>query len=241
VNLLRAELIKIRATRSTWILGGIAVLFCALWTVVAVLAMDGPSPQGIRTVYQNAQQAYLFSLILGLLGMTGEYRHQTVTWSFLATPRREKVVLAKVLAHGLIVGLTVALACVLSTVVTALITLSAQGFPLTASGIGPILLGATISTTLYAMLGVALGALVRHQVAAVAIALGWFYYAEFLLIWFLPKVGQWTPGGAAKALIGWNLDGSMLLPGWAGGLVFLGYTVLFGAVAYATTTQRDIT
>jgi ABC-2 type transport system permease protein len=192
--------------------------------------------------YQNAQQAFLFSLILGILGMTSEYRHQTITWSFLASPRRQRLVVAKFTAYGLVAGLGIAAVATLSTAIAATITLAARGFPLTASGLPQVLLGAAVSTTLYGMLGVGLGSLIRHQAAAIAVAFGWFYYAEYLLVWLVPSVGKWVPGGAAKSLIGFSLDGTLtLLPAWIGGPVFLGYTVLCGLLAYAFTTRRDVT
>lgn len=81
------------------------------------------------------------------------------------------------------------------------------------------------------------------QVAAVVVAFGWFYHAEWFLVMLLPAVGRWTPTGAAKAVSGWtpiDLAGP-LLPMWAGGLVFLGYTVVAAAVAAGVSVRRDVT
>jgi ABC-2 type transport system permease protein len=43
-------------------------------------------------------------MILGITGMTGEYRYRRITPTFLATPRRARVVLGKMVAH-LVVGI----------------------------------------------------------------------------------------------------------------------------------------
>jgi ABC-2 type transport system permease protein len=240
--MIRSELTKLTATRSTWVLAAAAGIFCALWTVVSIVAGGQPGDDGIRTAYQNAQQAFLFSLIVGILGMTGEYRHQTITWTFLASRDRRRVLLAKFAAYGLIAGLGIAVVAACCTAAAATVTLGLRGLPLTAPGLAQVLLGATASTTVYAMLGVCLGALIRNQAAAIAVAFGWFYYAEYLLVWLLPEVGKWVPGGAAKSLIGFSLDGTLtLLPAWIGGPVFLGYTVVFGVLAYVITTRRDVT
>lgn len=241
-QLIRAEILKARATRSTWIIGAITLLFCALWTVVTAIT-DPDLPAGIRVenVYQNAQQGYLFALILGILAVSSEYRHQTISWSFLVTPRRGRVLTAKLLGLGLVVGAVLALACVLATVAAAVPSLLAQGLPLTTAAVPAVLLGSALSTILYTVLGVAIGALIRNQVAAVAIAFVWFYYAEFLLIWFVPAVGRWVPSGAAKAISGWHLETGTLLPAWAGGAVLLGYTGLLCVAAHGLTLRRDVT
>jgi ABC-2 type transport system permease protein len=187
-----------------------------------------------------AQQSYLFLLILGILGTTGEYRHQTVTWAFLVTPVRERVLAAKALAYGL-VGLIVALAAAVATCVTAVVVLAAQGRQVFAPEVLPILLGSVVSSALYTILGLGIGALVRNQIAAVSVALGWFYYAEFLLVFFLPAIGQWAPSGAAKALIGFQPGNGTLLPAWAGAAVFAGYILVLGLLASRTTLRRDVT
>jgi hypothetical protein len=99
--------------------------------------------------------------------------------------------------------------------------------------------------------GAALGALIRNQVAAITVAFVWFLYAEWFLIMLVPSVGRWVPTGAAKAVSGWSRDGMVgfdgkpvpgdLLPVWAGGLVFLGYTLAAAVAARLISVRRDVT
>lgn len=245
--LVRAELTKLGSIRSTWILAALALVSCVAWTVTGVAVFDThpsqaavPPDQRLVNIYQMAQQGYLFVLIIGALGMTGEYRHQTITWAFLVSPVRERVVVAKAAAHGL-VGILVGVAAAAATAVCAAALLTAAGKDAFAPQVPWVLLGSVLSTAAYTLLGLAIGALVRNQAAAIAVAFGWFYYAEFLLVWFLPAVGRWLPSGAAKSLVGWEPGGADLLPVGGGAALLLAYIVVIGAAASVVTLRRDVT
>jgi ABC-2 type transport system permease protein len=235
-----AELYKARSTRSVWWLGAVAVLFCVVWAVVAVaLWLGDRSDTSVESAYAMAQQGYVFALVIGVLLVAGEYRHRTVTWSLLVTPRRSRVVAAKLVTCA-VVGLVVGLVAAVATGVT---VLAATG--LATAGVPLALLGSVVSTVLWTVFGGALGALVRNQTATVVAAFVWFFYAEWLLVALVPAVGRWTPTGATKALSGWTRDAMPvagdLLPGWAGGLVFLAYALAAAGVAVLTTARRDVT
>ena len=79
----------------------------------------------------------------------------------------------------------------------------------------------------YSVIGVAVGALVRNQIAAVVGVLVWMLAAEQLLITTVPAFGRWTPGGATYGLLqlgpAISADGK-LLAAPIGGLIRLGYT-----------------
>jgi len=121
-SLVRSELRKITSTRLWWGLLAGAVVYTVI-QAGANAALAGATPgagqpatpgldtaTAIRSVYAGSafQGAYIFAMILGITGMTGEYRYQTITPTFLATPRRARVVLAKLGAHlgvGVVYGL----------------------------------------------------------------------------------------------------------------------------------------
>jgi ABC-2 type transport system permease protein len=61
--------------------------------------MPGLDSELARTVYTGGiQVSYLLTLAIGVLTIGSEYRHKTITGTFLATPKRAKVMLAKVIA-----------------------------------------------------------------------------------------------------------------------------------------------
>lgn len=243
-NLIRAELSKARGTRSVWALGAIGVAFSTAWAVVEVLVFMKSGDPAIGNAYGMAQQGYLFAMILGIVLSAGEYRHHTITWVLLVTPRRGRVITAKV-ATGGIVGLLLGIAAVVVTTPVTAVLLAVTHHPILDASIPGVLLGCVLSTTLWGVFGAALGVLVRNQTAAITAAFVWFFYAEWFLILLVPSVGRWTLTGVSKAVAGWNRTGlpvpGQLLPAWAGGVVFLGYAVGIGIAARLVSVRRDVT
>ncbi|WP_336206794.1 hypothetical protein [Nonomuraea sp. LPB2021202275-12-8] len=238
--LIHAELIRARASRTTRALVVVAPVMCALWVILQVLVPAPSDAIRVANVYNSAQQAYVFTMVLGILGMAGEFRHQTITWSFLISPRRDPVLMGKLAAYGL-VGLVVAVLSALVTLVAGLVLLLANGYPALTGDVPLVLLGAVLSVTMYAMLGVGLAVLIGSQVGAIIVAVLLWMYGDGLLAWLAPDVFRWLPTGAARALGGMRLDQGMLLPAWLGGLVFAAYIAVIVLAARVLTLRRDIT
>lgn len=244
--MIRAELLKAWSTRSLWLLVAVGLVSCAGWAALDVLVFlgDAPSAREVEGAYSMASQGYLFVLVVGVLVVAGEYRHRTVTWLLLVEPRRGRVLAGKLAACG-VLGLAVGLAAVVVTTPVAAVLLAVAGHPVVTAGVPLALLGSVLSTVLWTMLGGALGALVRNQVAATVIAFVWFYYAEWALVMLVPAVGRWTPTGAAKAVSGWTRDAmpvaGELLPMWLGGLLLLAYAGVAAVAAGRLSTRRDVT
>lgn len=245
-GLVRSEWLKVRSTRMWWGLVGGALAFIALNVVAQafVPATEGvpglKDPAGVRSVWSSAGQTSLFALVLGIIGMTAEYRHRTVSATFLATPLRGRVLAAKMAAHaglGLVLGLV---ACALTAALAVPLLAMRDAVSIPTSTIVQILGGAVLACVLYAVIGVAVGALVTNQIAAILGAVIWVILVESLLVTFLPEVGRWLPGGAANAVLqASSLRGDLLEP-WAGALLLLGYATVFAVVATQTTLRRDV-
>ena len=249
-RLVSSELLKVTSTKM-WLgmLVGV-VIFIAIGVVASIFAPEQPdvvrprltTPEGMRNLFANAGGAYVFAIIIGALGMTQELRHQTFTSTLLAEPHRNRVTGAKMAAYA-VVGAFYGLVGVVVGYALAFALLPLKDHTaVPGNALWQIAGGAILGSALFAVLGVAIGTLVRNQIAAILGILVWVLLIEQLVVTFLPSVGKWLPGGAlAGVLQTTGANGTTYLPVWGGALVLLGYTALFATVAALTTQRRDVT
>jgi ABC-type transport system involved in multi-copper enzyme maturation permease subunit len=120
-----------------------------------------------RSLFGSAGFNSIFALVFGIIGMAGEYKQGTITPTFLASPRRWRVVLAKAVAYGL-AGFLLG---VVSTALVAAISYAGLAIKdidvvMPASEVFALLGGGTAAATFYGVLGVAIGAVIPNQIAA---------------------------------------------------------------------------
>ena len=247
IQLVRTELLKQRTTRVP--LAGIcaAPIVAALITV-AILDLsgkDGNDPLGPDSLGHiiggPAGVITVIAVLLGVLGMAGEYRHQTITTTFLATPRRRDVVVAKLIAHALI-GAVMGLLAITVSAAIAVPWLLSIGVDVHLDGdIAWVAAGLVVSTALYGALGVSIGAVVRNQTTAAAVVLIWLLAIEGFIGDLLHDESfvEWLPAAAGRALVhvGPNADG---LGAPAAAAVFALYVAGFALAAIRLTLDRDI-
>jgi ABC-2 type transport system permease protein len=251
-RLITAEFHKLATTRLwLWLLLS-SVALTALYASLAIAFGDTPdnptpplaSPGGQRTVFSVGQGAGTLLAVLAAIALTGEFRHQTATTTFLASPQRGRVVLAKLIAYGL-VGIGYALVCIAVTIAIALPWLNAKGIqiPLGGNGIPATLAGVVAAVVIFGLIGVGLGALIREQVATVVGLLVYLFIAE-PIVTRIPALHSWTiylPGAAANALTQVAQANQEFLPPWQGGLVLTAYGLILAAAGTLAITRRDIT
>jgi hypothetical protein len=247
-NLVYAEFLKLRTTRSFAYSALAALAFVPITLAISILTAgnDGAGPaldtsEGVRQVFSAASSGTIIVLIIGIIVMAGEFRHNTATSTFLVSPDRKRVVAAK-LAASTLVGAGLAIAASALTLAIALPWLSAKNIDVSiwSGDVGFVLLGAIAATALYAMVGVGLGSLIRNQTAAIVVAMVWVMIVEGLLVSFVPEVGRWLPGGAVAALTGVTPQNGGLLTMWAGALLFAGYGLAFAWTGTRFVMRRDI-
>jgi ABC-2 type transport system permease protein len=246
-RLVRAELTKLRTTRLVYGVAAAMTAFAILTVVANVAAAGGegnpPLSADSLLPLVGAPVTLLAgaALLLGILGMAGEFRHQTITQTFLATPNRGWVVAAKLVVLPL-VAVAVTLVTLAITTALAVGWLTAKGVTpsLANAHFGRLLAGAVLATALFAMLGVGIGALFRNQVAALVATLAWVVVVEGLLLSLLhaPSLAKWLPSAAAAAIT--NPGGDHLSQ--LGGVLVAGaYALVLALVGTRFVVRRDIT
>jgi ABC-2 type transport system permease protein len=250
-RLLRAELRKVVTTKLWWgmMLGSMA--FAALG-VVSQIATNGlrnnaaaplSSPVTQRAIFSSSVSGYIFSVIVGIIIITTEFRHFTSRPTFLLEPRRGRVIAAKiVVAAG--VGVLYGVACGAVALAIAVPWLSAKGVSIdwVPNGLVVVMVGALFVIAIFAVVGVGVGVLFRNQVAAVIGTLAYLFVLEPLvsIIPVVKEAYRYLPGAAASALTGASREQVTLLSNWEGGLLLLGWGLAFAVAGWILTVARDI-
>ncbi len=246
-SLVRAELLKVRTTRGWWAYLIVIVLLVGL--AVAGDVGSNADVRGLRDFQVDLIEAAGFgavlALILGITMVTTEFRHGTITPTFLAEPRRERVLASKALA-GTLVFLFFAVLALLVVAAVALIWLSITGDEIHFFNgeVGKRAAQTLLGAVLWGLLGVAIGSVVQGQVAALVGTLVWIFVVENLLVGLLglldsDGVATYLPFRALDAADG--TGGDNLLSYWPGVAVSLGWIAVLGAAGVWRTSRRDIT
>jgi ABC-type transport system involved in multi-copper enzyme maturation permease subunit len=244
--LVRAEFLKVRTTRA--IIGYVGVLlilsgFAAAAQASAAHLFELGDSEYQRDLVSNAVAAPLIALLLGIVSVTIEWRHGTITRTFLVTPRRERVLVAKGIAAFLL-GIALAVFAVVVVLVVAIPVISGEGTSMDLNGalagrVGEIVL----AVGLWGALGVGFGGLVQNQTAALVGAILWVVVLEPLLGavlgWAeLDMVADALTGRSLAALDG--REDEAFSPA-LGGAIGLAYVALLGTLAWLRIVRQDIT
>jgi ABC-type transport system involved in multi-copper enzyme maturation permease subunit len=264
INAIRAEMLKMRSMPGIWVCFGLAFPLTAL-LVWAVFASAGGAPghtyEFVHTLNERRQLlgAGYFGItflapVLGVICITSEYRHKTITSTLVLIPRRSRVLRAKIV----VVAWWCALMALLSLVVVA-----AAGLPWNSAlggmtsqvtdQLGAVVPGLVAATVLLGLFGLGFGTLVKNQVAGILLAIGGTFILEPLLVALARAIFHydlnWLPSSAAQALAGSLSRGfgtghdpiTHLLSWWEGGLIMLAWGLIPLWFGYFTTVRRDIT
>jgi ABC-type transport system involved in multi-copper enzyme maturation permease subunit len=243
-RLVAAEWLKLRTTWFLWgivpalvFLSAVAVAGLVFSSEVAGVALLEPT-QGVRQAALHlTSSGAILVMVLGIVISAGEYRTQTATDTFLTTPRRSRVVVAK-LAIGAILGLALGALSAVVGLPVAYLLFESEGavFPAGNQEVWLTLGGVVLYAALFTILGVAFGSLVRNQIIAIVSALTFVLLVEQLLTQSGASMAEWLPGNAGAAVV--RTPGEFLAPG-AGAAALLAYTIAIALAGTVLVTRRD--
>lgn len=243
---LRCELFKLRTTRTSGavllsMLGLIAAV--VLLHVLALPAQDLAGGEGQMKIFgMGTTFGMLFASLIGALSITGEIRHGMIRPTFLATPQRARVIVAKVVASA-VVGVAFGLLAAALAVASGSAALAARGVDVAPStgAFAQLLAGGAVAAGLWAAIGVGIGAIVRSQVVAVVGLAVWMLFIEQTLFGSIPSAAKYAPGASAGSLAGAILQqtSTYLLAPALGVLVIAAHVVAATAGGLMATARRD--
>jgi ABC-2 type transport system permease protein len=250
-RLVHVELLKLRTMRVTYGLLAAAVAVTALFASLEASG-DGrrvapiSTAAGLTSVTTVTGVSMILAAVLGVIVTSGEFRHTSATLTYLATPRRSRVLAAKTIATAL-VGAAYGIA---AGVVATVVGLAFVAGPGDHVGVGPATLighiaGAGVGAGLLGALGVAVGSLVRAQLAGVVGIFVWCMVIESIIGGAVTAVRPYLPYTAATTLGGAKLGAAAFGPGYRistqDPLPFLAATALVAAVIAVVAVVADRT
>lgn len=270
---IRAEIRKIFTTRLWWGLGaGMALVsagLAAAFAGIITASYNQPAGQGggansglprpgssgaAQLVYSGGINllalALLFPVALGVLIITTEFRHKTLTSTVLATPARWKVPAAKVVAIVVIGAVYAVLYDVFSVVGGSLVLIPQHHSLFLGNGDVLRTLGlCLLAFVIWTLLGFGFGLVVRNQIAAVFVALGLTFIGNIginiaisALHWH--SVGRFLPTTATSNMLAGNVGtantGDAVFSWWVSALLLIGYAAVLTIVGSVITSRRDV-
>lgn len=275
MRLLRAELLKIFTTNLWWIF---ALITLPLWGLTlfinyvqsqfyldpsvvggqlspeeqAQIAAAGQPVAIASNLYTNGQfLSLMIVLVLGIVIVTSEFFHQTVTATFLTTPHRTAVILAKLVA-GALLGLLFWLGTTVLNLAAGSLILGSfdLGNQLGESAVWEAIGLNALAYLLWAILGVGLGVLIRSQIGAtvtgIVLYVAGFIGALIVIETLSNRFGDWindvavlVPSLASQLMVtGTDIPGNP--PRWSGAAVLIGYALVTSAVGTLVLRRRDV-
>jgi ABC-2 type transport system permease protein len=250
VRLIRAEFLKLRTTQVWFWLLLTSIAITALLVVAQLAPHDNVrTAADAADVFTASGTAYIAVFVLGVLGITTEFRYQTITPTVLATPSRWALITAKMISYA-ILGALYALVCVIVQVALALPWLSSKNIhvSLGSDNIPRALAGVFIVVTLFGIVGMGTGALLRNQIVAVTVGVIFLLVLNNVLV-AIPKVKNvfpFTPAGAVNSIFtlpgaSHDVNGVQLTSMTGGVIVLLLWAFVPAILGASITMNRDIT
>lgn len=239
-TLLRAELLKLRTTRTFIALTASALLLSLLVVILSAALGNNFSQENVRALFTLNFSSF-FILLLGVIGMAGEWRHRTITSTVLAAPDRVRLLAAKTLSYAL-AGIVLSLVVTVAIMAVGSLILSGRGITtISTSELADVLWRNLVVAALLGAFGVGVGGLIRNQIVAIVGLLVLAFALEPALLGLASDVARFGPtvGAPSGILDNPDRDHQLLAPGVAL-LVQLGWVGIAFAATAARLRLRDL-
>jgi ABC-2 type transport system permease protein len=241
--MLRTELRKLTTTRTavSLVIGATAVVALGAFSTAAsadAAALERPLHSQEMYLLSSINVG-LFAMILGIRSFTDEFRHATMAWTILSVRDRWRIVASKSVVSALVAAWIALLGFAVMVAIAAVVANGKGGSVGLTSGDVTAGAGLLVAAAAWAVVGTAVGALVRHQVAAIVGAVIWVFAVENLAAGFLGDAGKLLPGQAAHSVAN-AAAAPNLLPTTIGVVVLLGYATILTAIAAIELTRREL-
>jgi ABC-2 type transport system permease protein len=219
LNLMKSEFIKLRTLRSTLVATFILIAFPVVITVLNAFFLTQPSPTFmIEILTTTGFVSMLMSGVLGVFAIAQEYSQGTIRITFASTPLRMKVYVAKALVLSLWVAISVAVLEIVGLGIASF-ALKRRGFDFgvmfkqSSDSAWQVLFAFSAVCVLFALIGFALGALLRNSPGAISTLILVPLLVEGILVGLLSAVfkidiSRKVPFTAALNSVSINPDGS---------------------------------
>ena len=247
LDLLGSEWTKVRSVRSTfWSLLVAVVTPIAVSAVVAFAFTNapghGPRPDPLLPGVISLEYAVIAVSVLGVLAFSAEYSTGLIQVTFTAAPRRRAVLAAKaVVLAGLTLAVGEAVAFASFGLDQAILASHGQGVSLGHPGVPGAVLSAGLLLCVCALLGLALGAIIRHTAGGIAATIAVILVPGIAALLPSPwdgRIGRFTLLEAAQQVSALHPAADLFSPGWSL-LVLLAWPAAGLAAAAILITRRD--
>ncbi|MDN5789428.1 MAG: ABC transporter permease subunit [Micrococcales bacterium] len=256
---IRSEFRKFFSTRLWWgllipvILGSgvfawLSAFFFAGTEVGPGVTLPGlDDPEMVSSTYSAGLQiSQVLLLAVGVLMIGTEYRHKTITSTFLAIPKRAKVMAAKVISL-LALGAFYGVVGTLTSFGVGAAIIASKGYDILPDGALRTLVMSLLVLGLWALIGLGIGILIPSQVAALFVAVGFAWIVEPLLNLLFANqdwgksIAPYFPSSATEGMVGAvSSPGTTTLVWWAAALVLLAYAAVMTGLGTWRTLRSDI-
>lgn len=251
IRLVHAEFVKLRTTQVWFWLLLSTIAIGALLAVAQVAPHDGiRTTEEVPNLFAGfaASPGYVVLFTLGALGVTTEFRYQTITPTVLQTPSRWAIVSAKMITYA-IVGVVYSIAALAAETAVGVPWLNSKGVDVRWSDghVQHAIVGTFGVLALFGIVGLGIGALLRNQIVAVVVGIIFLVVLENILLAIpvVKHVWPYTPNGGTQAILYTNGDrtanGVQLLSTGAGVAVLFAWAFVPAIVGAAFSMNRDIT